>query len=109
MPTRPDAEILAYPLQAGVCIWVNHSSLGNAKSKKGSPDLPLNPNIVPCLLPIPKSFGFVSGLLADLGFPHTSATPLHADNTSSIRITKNPVFHEQTKHIEVDYHFIRNE
>ena len=52
---------------------------------------------------------WLHGLLTDLGFPHTSATPLHADNTSSIRITENPVFHEHTKHIEVNCHFIRDE
>ena len=45
-------------------------------------------------------------LLLDIGFPATSAIPLHADNTSSIRFTTNPVFHERIKHIEVDFHFI---
>ena len=52
---------------------------------------------------------WLRGLLANLGFPQTSATPLHAANTSSIRITENPVYHERTKNIEVDCHFIRDE
>ena len=52
---------------------------------------------------------WLRGLLSDLGFPQTLTTPFHADNTSSIRITENPVFHECTKHIEVDCHFIRDE
>ena len=29
------------------------------------------------------------------------------DNISSIYLASNPVFHARTKHIEVDYHFIR--
>ena len=40
---------------------------------------------------------WLSGLLAELGFPQTEATPLYADNTSAIQIVANPVFHERTK------------
>lgn len=47
------------------------------------------------------------GLLAELSVPQNSPTPLHADNTSAIQIAANPVFHERTKHIEVDCHSIR--
>lgn len=46
-------------------------------------------------------------LLHELGFPQNTATPLHADNTSAIQIVANPIFHERTKHIEVDCHYIR--
>ncbi|RVW77694.1 Retrovirus-related Pol polyprotein from transposon RE1 [Vitis vinifera] len=47
-------------------------------------------------------------LLKELGFLHTTFTPLHANNTSAIQIATNPVFHERTKHIEVDCHSIRD-
>jgi hypothetical protein len=46
-------------------------------------------------------------LLAELGFSQSDSTPLHADNTSAIQIAANPVYHERTKHIEVDCHSIR--
>ncbi|XP_031265831.1 uncharacterized protein LOC116124279 [Pistacia vera] len=47
---------------------------------------------------------WLRGLLEELGFPQTTSTPFHADNTSAIQIATNPVFHECTKHIEVDCH-----
>jgi transposase InsO family protein len=50
---------------------------------------------------------WLRGLLAELDFSETNPTPLHADNTSAIQITANPVYHERTKHIEVDCHSIR--
>jgi len=49
---------------------------------------------------------WLRGLLGELGFPQDHSTPLHADNTSAIQIVVNLVFHERTKHIEVDCHSI---
>jgi len=48
------------------------------------------------------------GLLTELGFPQTEPTSLYVHNTSVIQIVANPVFHERTKHIEVDCHSIRD-
>ncbi|XP_019052685.1 PREDICTED: uncharacterized protein LOC109114473 [Nelumbo nucifera] len=47
-------------------------------------------------------------LLNDMGITHSSATPLHCDNRSAIQIAHNDVFHERTKLIETDCHFIRH-
>ena len=46
-------------------------------------------------------------LLKDLGVSTSSTTPLYCDNQNAIHITHNDVFHEQTKHIEIDCYFIR--
>ncbi|KAM1262144.1 hypothetical protein ACFX2G_027916 [Malus domestica] len=47
-------------------------------------------------------------VLEDFGEMQTEATPVHCDNTAAIAITKNPVFHQKTKHIDRRYHFIKN-
>ena len=46
-------------------------------------------------------------LLRDFGrfLPHPPL--LWCDNVSALAIATNPVFHTCTKHIEVDYHFVR--
>ena len=46
-------------------------------------------------------------LIADLGEYIDGAVAIWCDNMSSIQLTKNPVFHARTKHIELYYHFVR--
>ena len=46
-------------------------------------------------------------VLCDLGIFLPSAPAIWCDNTSAIALASNLVFHSRTKHIEVDYHFVR--
>lgn len=46
-------------------------------------------------------------LLEELGFNNLTSITLNCDNQSALHIARNPVFHERTKHIEIDCHFTR--
>jgi hypothetical protein len=43
-----------------------------------------------------------------MGVRISHSTTLHCDNRSAIQIACNSVFHERTKHIEIDCHFTRH-
>ena len=51
---------------------------------------------------------WLKGLLSTLGVMHQGPVLLHCDSQAALHIVVNPVFHERTKHIEVDYHFVRD-
>lgn len=48
-------------------------------------------------------------LFSKLHIPSSTPHVLWCDNKSAIALACNPVFHARTKHIELDYHFIREQ
>jgi hypothetical protein len=50
---------------------------------------------------------WITYTLSDFG-EECSHVPLICDSTSAISVAKNPVLHSRTKHIEVRYHFLRD-
>jgi hypothetical protein len=55
-----------------------------------------------------KDIVWLHWLLVDMGVFFYHPTPMFCDNQSSIQIAHNSVFHERTKHIEIDCHFTRH-
>ena len=47
-------------------------------------------------------------ILHDFGEEQIEPTTLMCDNTSAIAMSKNPVFHQRSKHIKRKFHFIRD-
>jgi histone deacetylase 1/2 len=50
---------------------------------------------------------WVQKLLTELKVQHPPTARLWCDNIGATYWTANPVFHARTKHIEIDFHFVR--
>jgi histone deacetylase 1/2 len=51
---------------------------------------------------------WIRSLLTELRVPSSTVTTLWCDNLGATFLSANPVFHARTKHVEVDYHFVRD-
>ena len=51
---------------------------------------------------------WLKNLLIKLDFRQPGPMPMHDDNQFEVYITQNNVFHQRTKNIEVDCHFVRD-
>lgn len=88
-----------------MCSFGTYSSLGEPRNKMLSLSPVLNHSIV--AFTTDSEIVWLCCLLRDVGFQFFTHTPLYCDNQSSIKIANGPVFHEYTKHIEVNCYFVR--
>ena len=51
---------------------------------------------------------WIRQLLMEVGIKTSVPAKLWCDNQAIMHITSNLVFHERTKHIEIDCHFVRD-
>jgi hypothetical protein len=52
---------------------------------------------------------WVQKLLSELKIPHPKAARLWCDNLGAKYLTENPIFHARTKHVEIDFQFVREQ
>jgi hypothetical protein len=51
---------------------------------------------------------WIQTVLRELGVPCPHSARLWCDNMGAKYLASNPIFHGRMKHVEVDYHFVRD-
>jgi EAL domain-containing protein (putative c-di-GMP-specific phosphodiesterase class I) len=52
---------------------------------------------------------WIKKLLTELQIPHPPSVRLWCDNLGTKYLSENLMFHARTKHIEIDFHFVREQ
>ena len=56
---------------------------------------------------VTAELSWLTRLLLELLISSIQHMPMKCNSLAAIYIAKNPVFHERTNHVELDYHFVR--
>ena len=60
---------------------------------------------------VAKEAAWLYALLTELGYAGPDLRPhqVNGDNQGSLYLAENPQYHQKTKHIDVQYHYVRQE
>ena len=89
---KPNDSLIAWNLQSQKCMAVSTTEVEY---------------IATCAAT--KEAVWLKRLLGTFGINFTKPTLIRSDNQSAIRLVKNPEFDKRTKHVDIQYNFIRGQ
>lgn len=92
----------------GYCLYLGNSLISWRSKKQTVVSCSSTESEYRALADATSKLLWLRWLLSDIGVPQPFAIILYCDNQSVIQIAHNDVFHERTKHIENDCHFVRH-
>lgn len=99
LDTRRSRSGYIFQFGSGLIAWTSQSQKCTTQSTTEAE------YIAACIAT--KEAVWLRRLLHSIGYPQKAPTPLFGDNQSAIRLVKNPEYHKRTKHIDIQYHYIR--
>lgn len=93
---------------SGYCVFIGDSLVSWKTKKQKTVSKSSAESEYRCMSYTGSELVWLIGLLRDLHIPVTLPIPLCCDNKAAQHLAANPVFHEKTKHLRIDCHFVRD-
>ncbi|XP_019056312.1 PREDICTED: uncharacterized protein LOC109116040 [Tarenaya hassleriana] len=90
----------------GFCIFIGNSLISCKSNKQQVMSRSNTESEYRAMAQTSSELTWIAGFLRDLHIRFPMPITLYCDNQSALHIDNNLVFHERTKHIEINYHFV---
>lgn len=91
----------------GYCVFINENLISWKSKKQNTLSKSSAEAEYRALASLTSEIIWILKILKDLQCINLLPVDMHCDSNSAIKIAANPVFHERTKHLEIDLHFVR--
>ncbi|XP_016648868.1 PREDICTED: uncharacterized mitochondrial protein AtMg00810-like [Prunus mume] len=91
----------------GYAVFLGHNPISWASKKQASVSRSSTEAEYRALAHCAAEVSWIRQLLCDLHMVIPEAPILHSDNLSALALSANPVLHSRIKHMDIDFHFIR--
>ncbi|XP_019095607.1 PREDICTED: uncharacterized protein LOC109130480 [Camelina sativa] len=91
----------------GICTFIGPSLVSWKSNKQDTVSMSFAESEYRSMAAAVKEILWIRKLMVDLWVDISKASTLYCDNTAALHIANNLVFHEWTKHLEMDCHIVR--
>ena len=91
----------------GYCFYLNSSLISHISKKQKTIALSTAESETHAAVQATKEAIWLRNILEELKIMQIEATTIYCDNQAAIALSKNPEFHSRSKHVDIQYHFLR--
>ena len=91
----------------GYCFYLNNCLVSHMSKKQKTVALSTAESETHAAVQATKEAIWLRALLEELGFKQNHPTTIRCDNQAAIALSRNPEFHSRSKHVDIQYHFLR--
>ena len=91
----------------GYCFYLNNSLISHMSKKQKTIALSTAESETHAAIQATKEAIWLRNFLEELSFKQNQPTTILCDNQAAIALSHNPEFHSRSKHVDIQYHFLR--
>lgn len=91
----------------GYCFYLNNSLISHMSKKQKTIALSTAESETHAAVQATKEAIWLRNILQELSLEQSQPTTIYCDNQAAIALSRNPEYHSRSKHVDIQYHFLR--